>query len=59
MNVEIFRPATNHQYCAQHLNVHAYSARQQTTNTVHNISTFMAIQTGNKPPISIGGLLPV
>jgi competence transcription factor ComK len=36
---------------AQHLNVHAYSDRQQTTNTVHNISMFMPIQTGNKPPI--------
>jgi hypothetical protein len=36
-------------------NVHAYSERQQTTNTMHNISTFMPIQTGNKPP---GGLLP-
>ena len=47
----LFRPATNHQYCAQHLDVHAYSDRQQTTNTVHNISTFMAIQNGNEPPI--------
>jgi hypothetical protein len=45
----LFRTATNHQYSAQHLNVHAYSDRQQTTNTVHNISTFMAIQTSNEP----------
>ena len=42
---------TNHQYRAQGFNVHAYSDRQQTTNTVHNISTFMPIQNGNKPPI--------
>jgi hypothetical protein len=47
----LFRTATNHQYSAQHLNVHAYSERQRTTNTVHNISTFMPIQNGNEPPI--------
>jgi hypothetical protein len=49
--------ATNHQYHAQYLNVHAYSERQQTTNIVHKVSTFMPIQTGNEPP-GIGGSLP-
>jgi hypothetical protein len=87
----LFRTATNHQYHAQYLNVHAYSDRLQTTawtwrccaqywwfvavlnrherwDVVHSIGgllpvwigmnvemlctvTFMAIQTGNKPPI--------
>ena len=29
---------TNHQYRAQHLNVHAYSDRQETTNTVQHLN---------------------
>jgi hypothetical protein len=32
-------------------NVHVFSERQRTTNTRHNISMFMPIQPGKKPPI--------
>jgi hypothetical protein len=47
----LFSTATNRQYRAQCLNLPAYLERQQTVNTVHNVSTFMSIQYCNEPSI--------